>query len=408
MESINKRSNRIELALDDWAKLVKKSYSAEIDQIKKKHSKILTQYKPDRTIYMENVLSYQYTKNICLLASEIIRRNGVSYLIIDFLKQMLFLRGFFALTKDSILMQLTRFSTYMKLVEDGMNAIFESNNSQHKSTLSMIKENKRRILIYNLRKVLGSGIGLKHDKQPVFYIRIVDLHLKTTLSFGSISELRQLIVWELEKVIYSFSEISMKEKNFISHISLVLDFSEMGIYTCRVEFQSFMRLISEILDFYSPLLINTIIIHKSKSLKESLWYSIEPIISLLYEREIITIFTDTEDELWRLLKPINNAILHSRGGFIPNTCLYPVCPRSTVVPNIELCIQKEDNQKHEICNKYSTYKSFFLSFKPDLSIKKFINNCVSIECKSIDRSYWTEEQNVIKTEQVQKSFIYNI
>ncbi|TRY50114.1 CRAL-TRIO lipid biding/Sec14d domain containing protein [Cryptosporidium tyzzeri] len=406
MQSINKRSNRIELALDDWANLVKKSYSVEIDQIKKKHSKILNQYKPDRTIYMENVLSYQYTKNICLLASEIIRRNGVSYLIIDFLKQMLFLRGFFALTKDSILMQLTRFSTYMKL--DGMNAIFESNNSQHKSTLNMIKENRRRILIYNLRKVLRSGIGLKHYKQPVFYIRVVDLHLKTTLSFGSISELRQLIVWELEKVIYSFSEISMKEKNFISHISLVLDFSEMGIYTCKVEFQSFMRLISEILDFYSPLLINTIIIHKSKSLKENLWYSIEPIISLLYDREIITIFTDTEEELWKLLKPMNNAILHSRGGFIPNTCLYPVCSRSTVVPNIELCIQKENDQQHETCNKYSTYKSFFLSFKPDLSIKKFINNCVSIECKSIDRSYWTEEQNVIKTEQVQKNFIYDI
>lgn len=117
MENINKKPNRIELALDDWAKLVKKSCSIEIEQIKKKHTKMTNQYKSERTIYMENVLSYQHTKNICLLASEIIRRNGISYLIIDFLKQMLFLRGFFALTKDSVLMQLTRFSTYMKLVE---------------------------------------------------------------------------------------------------------------------------------------------------------------------------------------------------------------------------------------------------------------------------------------------------
>ncbi|KAH8582052.1 Sec14d domain containing [Cryptosporidium sp. chipmunk genotype I] len=402
MESVNKKPNRIELALDDWAKLVKKSCSVEIDQIKKKHTKILNQYKPDRSIYMENVLSYQHTKNICLLTSEIIRRNGVSYLIIDFLKQMLFLRGFFALTKDTILMQLTRFSTYMKLVEDCMNAIFESNNSQFTSVLNRIKENRRRILMYNLRKVLGSGIGLKHDKQPVYYIRIVDLHLKTTLSFGSISELRQLIVWELEKVIYSFSEISMKEKNFVSHITLVLDFSEMGIYTCKVEFQSFMRLISEILDFYSPLLINTLIIHKSKSLKENLWYSIEPIISLLYEREIVTIFTDTEEELWKLLEPINKAILHSRGGFIPNTCLYPVCANSRVVPNIDLCIQRENDQ--ETYNKYDTYKNFFLSFKPDLSIKRFINNCISIEGKTIGKSYWIEEQKIAKIEEINKSF----
>ncbi|OII72601.1 SEC14d domain-containing protein [Cryptosporidium ubiquitum] len=404
MESATKKPNRIELALDDWAKLVKKSCSIEIEQIKKKHTKITNQYKPERTIYMENVLSYQHTKNICLLASEIIRRNGVSYLIIDFLKQMLFLRGFFALTKDTTLMQLTRFSTYMKLVEDGMNAIYESSNTQNKSALNRIKENRRRILIYNIKKVLDSGIGFKHNKQPVYYIRIVDLHLKTTLSFGSISELRQLLVWELEKVIYSFSDISLKEKSFISHITFVLDFSNMGIYTCKVEFQSFMRLISEVLDFYSPLLVNTLIIHKSKSLKENLWYSIEPIISLLYDRKIVTIFTDTEDELWRLLEPTNMAILHSRGGFIPNTCLYPVCTNSTVVPNIELCIQKENEHELQSYNKYATYKNFFLSFKPELSIRRFINNCTSIEKKIINKSYWIEEQNQTKIEEISKSF----
>lgn len=259
-----------------------------------------------------------------------------------------------------------------------MNAIYESSNSQYASTLNRIKENRRRILTYNIKKVLSSGIGFKHNKQPVYYIRIIDLHLKTTLSFGSISELRQLLVWELEKVIYLFSEISLKERSFISHITLVLDFSNMGIYTCKVEFQSFMRLISEVLDFYSPLLINTIIIHKSKSLQENLWYSIEPIISLLYDRKITTIFTDTEDELWRLLEPINMAILHSRGGFIPNTCLYPICSNSKVVPNIELCIQRENDEELQSYNKYATYKNFFLSFKPDLSIKKFINNCTSI------------------------------
>lgn len=117
MEVARKSQNRIESALEDWSKLVKKSCFLEIEQMKKKHTTFLNQYKPEKSMSMENVLSYQHTKNICLLASEIIRRNGVSYLIIDFLKQMLFLRGFFALTKDTVMMQLTRFSTYMKLVE---------------------------------------------------------------------------------------------------------------------------------------------------------------------------------------------------------------------------------------------------------------------------------------------------
>lgn len=284
-----------------------------------------------------------------------------------------------------------------------MNVIFESSSHKY-TTLSRIKECKRRVLIYNIKKVLGSGVGLKHDKQPVYYLRIADLHLKTTLEFGSISELRQLLVWELEKVIYSFSEISMKEKSFISHITLVLDFSEMVIYACKVEFQTFMRLISEILDFYSPLLINTLIIHKSKSLKENLWYSIEPIISLLYDREIITIFTDSEEELWSLLEPINKTVLHSRGGFIPNTCLYPVCKNSKVVPNTELCILKDDFRDPNFCNKFPTYKSFFLSFKPDLPIRKFINNCISIESRYIGRSYWMEEQKETKIDEISRSF----
>ncbi|KAJ1612700.1 Sec14d domain containing protein [Cryptosporidium canis] len=406
METRPKRQNRVETALEDWSRLVRKSCSIEIDQLKKKHSKFINQYKPDRSIYMENVLSYQHTKNICLLASEIIRRNGVSYLIVDFLKQMLFLRGFFALTKDSVLIQLTRFSTYMKLVEDGMNPIFQSTSHQF-TALNRIKENRRRVLMYNIKKILGGGVGLKHDKQPVYYIRVADLHLKTTLEFGSINEVRQLLVWEFEKVIYSFSEISMREKSFISHFTLVLDFSEMIIYTCRVEFQTFMRLISEILDIYSPLLINTIIIHKSNVLRENLWYCIEPIISLLYERNIITIFTDTESELWSILEPINKTILHSRGGFIPNTCLHPICPSSKVPPNIELCILNENDKDSKTCNKYPTYKSFFLSFKPDLSIRKFINNCISIEEKSIGKSHWIEEQKETKIEELNRSFIEN-
>lgn len=117
MEVTRKSQNRIESALEDWANLVKKSCFIEIEQMKKKHTTLLNQYKPDKSLSVEGVLTYQHTKNICILASEIIRRNGVSYLVIDFLKQMLFLRGFFALTKDAVLMQLTRFSTYMKLVE---------------------------------------------------------------------------------------------------------------------------------------------------------------------------------------------------------------------------------------------------------------------------------------------------
>lgn len=284
-----------------------------------------------------------------------------------------------------------------------MNAIFESTDHQH-TALSIIQENKRRILMYNIKKVLGSGIGLKHDKQPVYYIRVADLHLKTTLELGSISELRQLLVWELERVIFSFSEISMKEKSFISHITFVMDFSDSVIYTYKVEFQTFMRLISEILDFYSPLLINTLIIHKSKSLKENLWYSVEPIISLLYDREIITIFTDSEEELWNLLEPMNKVILHSRGGFIPNICFYPVCGNSKVIPNTKLCILRDDHQDSNCCNKFPTYKSFFSSFKPDLPIRKFISNCVSIEGKYVGRSHWMEEQKETKIDEINKSF----
>ncbi|KAK6591178.1 hypothetical protein RS030_101620 [Cryptosporidium xiaoi] len=67
--------------------------------------------------YIGNLTSFQDTKNLCSLSGEIMRRNGMPYVILDFLKKMLYLRGYYCLTKENVLMQLSKYSIYMHMVE---------------------------------------------------------------------------------------------------------------------------------------------------------------------------------------------------------------------------------------------------------------------------------------------------
>ncbi|KAH7649387.1 hypothetical protein FG379_001933 [Cryptosporidium bovis] len=284
-----------------------------------------------------------------------------------------------------------------------MNKIYEYNKENKYSTIKLINENKKRILIYNIKKVLSSGVGLKFDKQPAYYIKISDLNLKIIMNKVSIFELRQLIVWELERVMGYFSKLSIIEKKLVSHISIVLDFSNMEIYSCKFEFQLFMNLLGEIIENYSPLIINTVIMHMIKSLKENVWCCIEPIIEYIRNGNITALFTDKNSELWDILKSINPVDLHSRGGFINNACLYPVCGKSKVIPNYDILIP---NDYYSLDNyMLETYKEFFLSLKPKLSTKKFINECMTIESDLINKSYWVEEQKETINDEEIKEFI---
>ncbi|KAH8741129.1 Sec14d domain containing protein [Cryptosporidium ryanae] len=385
---------------NEWSEIVKKI--SKLDNESNNTNKRLNFSKYNNLSYTENLNSFQDTKNLCSLSGEIIRRNGVPYLILDFLKKLLYLRGYYCLTKEDVLMQLSKYSVYMYIVEDGMNKIYEYNKENKHSTIKLINENKKRILVYNVKKVLSSGVGLKFDKQPVYYIRVSDLNLKVTMNQVSVFELRQLIVWELERVMDYFSKLSVKEKKFVSHIAIALDLSNMEIYSCKFEFQLFMKLLGEIIENYSPLLIDTIIIHKVKSLKENLWCCIEPIIEYMRKGNVIALFTENDNELWNMLKPINTVDLHSRGGFINNSCLYPICGSSKAIPNLDILVPSEyyslDNYMLE------TYEEFFLSLKPKLSTRKFISECMKIETDLINKLYWVEEQKLAINDEEIKEF----
>ncbi|KAL7068244.1 hypothetical protein ACR3K2_12950 [Cryptosporidium serpentis] len=326
-------------------------------------------------------LSLQEIKNVKLICSEIMKRNGICYLIIENIKKLLLLRGIKSLKKPEVINQLAYYSNYIEFVEKSINSIIIKYSHEIFSTTKMIEEKQRRVVIRNIYQVLRSGVGLECRKQPVYYIRIADLQLTKSLEFISKIELRQLIIWQIERVIHQLAQISLKYRSWISHITLAADFSGTNSICNSVEFQLFVDLLSEILEAYSPIFIDFVIIHKVNDLGINIWKALNTINKRLHLNSVKTLFTETDTELWSMFSSINGPILHSRGGFINNTRIYPICSSSSIVEDPrfsytkEIIESKDDNKK--IYN-LENFEVFFESLKPNLCFSDFSYSCLQL------------------------------
>ncbi|EEA05499.1 uncharacterized protein CMU_025050 [Cryptosporidium muris RN66] len=334
-------------------------------------------------------LSLQEISNIKLICSEIMKRNGTCYLIIENIKKLLLLRGIKSLRKPEVINQLVYYSNYIEFVEKSINSIIIKYNHEIFSTIRMIEEKQRRVVIRNIYNVLRSGVGLQSRKQPAYYIRVADLQLTRSLKFISKIELRQLIIWQIERVIHQLAQISLKYRSWISHITLAADFSGTNSISNSAEFQLFVDLLSEILEAYSPIFINFVIIHKVNDLGVNIWRVLDKMNKRLHLNSVKTLFTETDSELWNMFSSMNGPILHSRGGFINNTCIYPICNSSSVIEDPRFSYTKEIIENNDNKNMYDleNFEVFFESLKPNLCFSDFSYLCLQLLDIS-DRDYY--------------------